>query len=115
MRQHAITIIALLLLGLGACFDSDELGGVEGEPCSAGTCSSDLVCTLSEECGTCPAGTPGCPCDAGTCVVGSCTEGTDLDGGTWSICYPADLIPCGEDFCPGDAHCTDDLRCAWLN
>lgn len=82
--------------------------------CNSGTCDEGLVCTLGEVCALCPAGWPGCPCgEDGHCEAGQCSAGTDADGGQWSICYPADLISCRTEPCPGDAHCTDEFECAW--
>lgn len=91
-------------------------GGGPGCECSAGECAAGLVCDFSETCSQCPPGYPGCPCEADdSCKVGECTQGENGDGTSWSICYPADLLGCEIDPCPGDAHCTDDLKCAWID
>ena len=96
--------------------DPGETCDYLGCPCAAGGCVENLVCDLSEHCSPCPPGSPGCPCGAsGYCEVGQCTQGQDIDGVSWSICYPADLLSCGSGSCPGDAHCTDALQCAWAD
>lgn len=92
------------------------LDGCSGENCACetGGCDEGLVCVLYETCQVCSPGEVGCPCgEGGLCEIGACYTGQDSDGTGWNICYPADLLSCVLEPCPGDAYCTDSGGCAW--
>jgi hypothetical protein len=79
-------------------------------PCGASACPAHAVCQVGDVC-ACAEGFTSVTCDGEACSGASC-----VSPGWW--CVPAACgaagftAPCGAGFCPADALCTSDERCA---